>query len=80
MIYLQIKVRMVACNSKNSNQRWTLSSSGELKHDNTGLCLDMGEGKAGQEVSAEKCSGSSRQIWEFDFYENGKDDWRPHVP
>merc|ERR1711936_444802 len=28
----QIKVRMVACNDKNMNQRWTLSQSGELKH------------------------------------------------
>jgi len=76
----QVKVRMAACNSKNSNQRWTLSSSGELKHDNTGLCLDMGEGKAGQEVAAVKCTGLKQQIWEFDFYENGKESWRPSVP
>lgn len=76
----QVKVRMAACNSKNSNQRWTLSTTGEVKHDNTGLCLDMGEGNAGQEVSAEKCTGSKQQIWEFDFYENGKESWRPSVP
>ena len=77
---MQVKLRMAACNAKNLNQKWTLSSSGELKHDNTGLCLDMDEGKAGQEVAMEKCGGTKQQIWEFDFYKNGKESWRPSVP
>ena len=71
---------MAACNAKNSNQRWTLSSSGELRHDNTQLCLDMGEGKAGQEVGAVKCNGLNTQTWEFDYYESGKESWRPSLP
>ena len=72
-----VKLQMVACNNKNMNQRWTLSPAGELKHDNTGLCLDMGEGKPGQEVLLTKCDGSSRQVWAFDHYEAGKEAWRP---
>ena len=72
-----VKLQMVACNNKNMNQRWTLSPAGELKHDNTGLCLDMGDGKPGQEVLLTKCDGSSRQVWAFDFYEAGKEAWRP---
>ena len=54
---------MVACNDKNLNQRWTLSPGGELRHNNTGLCLDMGAGSPGQEISVEKCDGSARQVW-----------------
>ena len=72
-----VKLQMVACNNKNMNQRWTLSPAGELKHDNTGLCLDMGEGKPGQEVLLTKCDGSSKQVWAFDFYEAGKEAWKP---
>ena len=72
-----VKLQMVACNNKNMNQRWTLSPAGELKHDNTGLCLDMGDGKPGQEVLLTQCDGSSRQVWAFDFYEAGKEAWRP---
>ena len=72
-----VKLQMVACNNKNMNQRWTLSPAGELKHDKTGLCLDMGDGKPGQEVLLIKCDGSSRQVWAFDFYEAGKEAWRP---
>ena len=76
----QIKVQMANCDSKNMNQRWTLSQSGELKHDKTGLCLDMGDGKPGQEVAVTECDGSSRQTWQFDYYEEGREDWRPNIP
>ena len=70
---------MAACDSKNTNQKWTLSPSGELRHNNTGLCLDMGEAKPGQEVSVETCDGSKRQIWMFDYYEQGKEKWNPNI-
>ena len=76
----EIKVQMAACNSKNMNQRWSLSPTGELKHDKTGLCLDMGEGRPGQEISVEECDGTSRQTWQFDYYEESKEDWRPNIP
>jgi len=74
-----VKITMAACDSKNTNQKWTLSPSGELRHNNTGLCLDMGEAKPGQEVSVETCDGSKRQIWMFDYYEQGKESWNPNI-
>ena len=72
-------MQMVACNNKNMNQRWSLGPGGELRHNNTGLCLDMGEGKPGQEVSLTTCDGSHRQVWAFDYYEASKEDWRPNI-
>ena len=75
-----IKVQMTACSDTNMNQRWTLSPTGELKHDKTGLCLDMGRGEPGQEVAVVECDGTSRQTWQFDFYEEGKESWKPMIP
>ena len=31
------------------------------------------------QISVEKCDGSDRQIWMFDYYEEGKESWRPDV-
>ena len=75
----EVKVVMAACDDNNMNQRWTLSPEGELRHDKSGLCLDMGEGKPGQEVSMETCDGSVRQVWKFDCYEDSKQHWKPNV-
>ena len=75
----EVKVVMAACDDNNMNQRWTLSPEGELRHDNSGLCLDMGEGKPDQEVSVGTCDGSVRQVWKFDFYEDSKQHWKPNV-
>jgi len=75
------KVRMAACNEKNQNQRWTLSPQGQLKHHGTLLCLDSGEGDAGQDVTVAVCEEARpSQVWEFDFYDAGKEDWRPSKP
>ena len=77
----QSKVRMAACNEKNQNQRWTLSPRGQLKHQGSLLCLDSGEGNAGQDVTVSVCEEAKpSQVWEFDFYDAGKEDWRPSKP
>ena len=68
---------MVACDDSASAQKWTLSPSGQLSHDNTGLCLDMGQGEPGQEISVTTCDQSPRQTWMFDYYEADKESWRP---
>ena len=68
---------MEACNTKNSNQNWTLYPGGQIKHDNLGLCLDMGEGHRRHYITVEKCDGSYEQIWEFERYGTGKQFWRP---
>lgn len=73
----QTKVQMSACNRKSSAQKWVLSPRGQLSHTSSGLCLDMGEGVAGQEVTLATCSDTDTQLWEFDFYEENKQDWRP---
>ena len=71
-------VRMSACNAKNKNQRWDLDKLGQLKHTSSGLCLDTGLGTAGQEVEVATCDHARKQqIWSFDFYEEGRADWRP---
>ena len=33
-----------------------------------------------QEISVEECDGTSRQTWQFDYYEESKEDWRPNIP
>ena len=72
---------MAACNEKNQNQRWTLSPSGQLKHHGSLLCLDSGEGSAGQDITVAVCEEAKpSQVWEFDFYDAGKEDWRPSKP
>ena len=72
---------MAACNEKNQNQRWTLSPQGQLKHHGTLLCLDSGEGDAGQDATVAVCEEARpSQVWEFDFYDAGKEDWRPSKP
>lgn len=72
---------MAACNEKNQNQRWTLSPQGQLKHHGTLLCLDSGEGDAGQDVTVAVCEEARpSQVWEFDFYDAGKEGWRPSKP
>lgn len=77
----QSKVRMAACNEKNQNQRWTLSPTGQLKHHGSLLCLDSGEGSAGQDITVAVCEEAKpSQVWEFDFYDAGKEDWRPSKP
>ena len=72
---------MAAWNEKNQNQRWTLSPKGQLKHQGSLLCLDSGEGNAGQDVTVAVCEEAKpSQVWEFDFYDAGKEDWRPSKP
>jgi len=71
------KVRMTACNLRNSNQKWVLSTEGELRHENSGLCLDMGQGTAGQEVVMKPCDKRPAQVWTFDFYQPENEHWRP---
>jgi hypothetical protein len=78
---LQNKVRMVACSDTNQNQRWVLTPAGQLRHVPSALCLDTGEGTAGQDVTVANCEeGRANQVWEFDFYVDGKEDWRPKKP
>ena len=80
-----------------------------MRHVDTNLCLDRGEGAAGSEVGrntnitssegvethflknfafdfnifsflfteAKTCDQSDRQIWSFEFYTDGKQDWKP---
>lgn len=76
------KVQMQGCNKNNQAQRWSLSPRGQLKHEGSGLCLDMGEGEAGQEVNMVTCTTppTDKQIWEFEFYSEEKKDWRPVKP
>jgi len=75
------QVRMAACNPKSQAQRWELSPSGQLKHTASTLCLDLGEGSPGQEVTLAPCrEGGRGQVWEFDFYEEGREEWRPKKP
>lgn len=74
------KVRMAACNQKNQNQRWELTPLGRIRHLASDTCLDMGEGEAGQEVTLAPCGEARGQVWTFDFYEEGKDHWRPQLP
>ena len=72
---------MSACNDKNQNQRWVLSPAGQLSHVATSLCLDLGEGVAGQEVTVAECQESRReQVWQWDFYQEGREGWRPGKP
>jgi len=74
------KVHMVACDRTNTNQRWTLSPEGSLQHTSSGLCLDCGSGEAGQEVIVAPClERSHTQTWTFDFYQEGRKDWRPDI-
>ena len=81
LTFFQSKVRMAACNEKNQNQRWTLSPKGQLKHQGSLLCLDSGEGSAGQDVTVAVCEEAKpSQVWEFDFYDDGKEYWRPSKP
>jgi len=75
----EMRVVMTACHDENKNQKWVLSPGGEVRHEASGLCLDMGEGKPGQEVSVQQCDTSPRQIWRFDYYEEDKQDWRPEL-
>ena len=74
-----MRVVMTACHDENKNQKWVLSPGGEVRHEVSGLCLDMGEGKPGQEVSVQQCDRSPRQVWRFDYYEEDKQDWRPEL-
>ena len=76
----QTKVRMAACNQKNQNQRWELSPGGRVRHLASDSCLDMGEGAAGQEVTLAPCGEGKGQVWTFDFYEEGREHWRPQLP
>ena len=56
----QTQVRMAACNPKSQAQRWELSPSGQLKHTASTLCLDLGEGSPGQEVTLAPCREGGR--------------------
>jgi RHS repeat-associated protein len=49
-----------------SNQQWTLNSSGELVNTLSGLCLsDSGNGGAGTGLIQYACNGSSNEVWTY---------------
>ena len=33
-----------------------------------------------QEVAVRECDKTARQIWQFDFYDSGRENWRPNIP
>ena len=43
------------------------------------VIIDVFNNNVTFQISVEKCNGSDRQIWMFDFYEEGKESWRPKV-
>lgn len=42
--------------------------AGELRNEESKLCLDASALGVGDTLKARKCSGSATQIWTWDFY------------
>ncbi|KAI5643644.1 glycosyl transferase family 2 domain-containing protein [Phthorimaea operculella] len=64
------KLLMTNCNKKIKDQKWHYTSSKQLIHEATGLCLDSGY-EGGADVLVKTCIiGSPTQRWEIDYNEN----------
>lgn len=58
---------MIACSLKNElNEKWELTPVGQVRHIETGMCLDHRELSDQEHLVVRKCDPSSKtQRWEF---------------
>ncbi|GFX03331.1 polypeptide N-acetylgalactosaminyltransferase 1 [Trichonephila clavipes] len=65
----ELTVIMAKCND-GENQKWTHKKGGLVKHNQSGMCLDAGKKKAGDDAVVKECYGGHLQVWWFENYEH----------
>ncbi|KAL5017650.1 hypothetical protein ScPMuIL_007239 [Solemya velum] len=63
-----VHVVLQSCANKVSRLRWLYTDDKRLKHEDSGLCLEMELNK--KSVSMKSCSSMGRQVWLFGFPES----------
>lgn len=72
------KIQVWDCVNENTNQQWSLTSSGQIQLAGTGKCIDVVDGATanGTKLQIWDCvSGNTSQIWDSS---NGRLVWRNH--
>ncbi|CAL1287961.1 unnamed protein product [Larinioides sclopetarius] len=66
-LHSELPVIMTKCHG-GENQKWIHKMGGEIKHEKSGMCLDAGKKRSGDDAVVRKCYGGHFQIWWFENY------------